>query len=214
MRYLLTPLFASFAVVGWCGDFWDQKPPVEWSDTECARLLSDSPWAKPVKASNELSGKLHAGASLNGGLSVGMGSRRNSDTNPEFTVTVRWESAQPIREASRRTSLGKPDRTYIISVTGLPIGADTVEPGNRPWTRVEERLRELTKITLKGGDELHPFLVVAGQEENVIYFYFSGEDAAISATTKEIGFVTQSGPLVFETKFVTKQMKYRGRAAL
>ncbi len=29
-------------------DFWDAKPPDRWSDDEIARLLTDSPWARPA----------------------------------------------------------------------------------------------------------------------------------------------------------------------
>jgi hypothetical protein len=29
-------------------EFWDAKPPAQWSDDEIARLLSDSPWARPA----------------------------------------------------------------------------------------------------------------------------------------------------------------------
>jgi hypothetical protein len=31
-------------------DFWNKKPPADWTDEEIDRLISKSPWAKPVKA--------------------------------------------------------------------------------------------------------------------------------------------------------------------
>jgi hypothetical protein len=31
-------------------DFWNKKAPADWSDEEIDRLISKSPWAKPVKA--------------------------------------------------------------------------------------------------------------------------------------------------------------------
>src|SRR5437899_5396938 len=32
------------------GDFWDKKPPADWTSEEIDRLLTKSPWAKEVNA--------------------------------------------------------------------------------------------------------------------------------------------------------------------
>ena len=31
-------------------DFWNKKPPADWTNEEIDRLISKSPWAKPAKA--------------------------------------------------------------------------------------------------------------------------------------------------------------------
>jgi hypothetical protein len=59
-EYLLTRrrvfLLAGAGVASWLPlgaatvDFWNKKPPADWSTEEIDRLITKSPWAKPVKA--------------------------------------------------------------------------------------------------------------------------------------------------------------------
>jgi hypothetical protein len=52
-------------------DFWNKKPPAEWTAEEIDRLLTDSPWAKPVTA--EYSGETEAPSGGRGGAPPGSG---------------------------------------------------------------------------------------------------------------------------------------------
>jgi hypothetical protein len=121
------------------GDFWNRKPPSDWSDEEIRQLRTKSPWAKKLRVemggsangpssmdhdgSTGTFGGMH-GADSNGisvsrrGAASGMGTNPGGPQAPE--VTVRWESAKPMLEA---TGLQLPtvfENQYAISVTDLP----------------------------------------------------------------------------------------------
>jgi hypothetical protein len=99
-------------------DFWDKKPPVEWSGDEIDRLVTHSPWAKQVNAEFKASegDRSHGGGGglrLPGGIGFpgggGMGGGRmgggrgghggHTGSAPQYKGTVRWESAKPVLEA-------------------------------------------------------------------------------------------------------------------
>jgi hypothetical protein len=107
-------------------DFWDKKPPAEWSGDEIDRLITHSPWAKQVSAEFTPSGGegSHGGGGgggmrLPGGIGFpggggGMGGGRmgggrggrgggGSGGAQQYKGTVRWESVKPVQEALKTT---------------------------------------------------------------------------------------------------------------
>src|SRR5947209_4658952 len=57
-------------------EFWDKKPPSEWSSEEIAKLTTKSPWAKQVSAQVAANGGGARGGSGGGGMGgprVGVG---------------------------------------------------------------------------------------------------------------------------------------------
>src|SRR5262245_36251994 len=109
-RTVLLGLLAS------AGDFWNRKPPEQWTPEEIDRLLTKSPWAKQVKAdylanpNDDCSGgrgtwsekpplpRIGRPGGVGGigfpGSGGGGGAPRSMKS--EYEATVRWESAQPI----------------------------------------------------------------------------------------------------------------------
>ncbi|MDQ1469588.1 MAG: hypothetical protein QOJ99_1068 [Bryobacterales bacterium] len=129
-------------------DFWNQKDSSEWSDTERNHILTNSPWARkatvalsgsglsdgdPMGGGGGAMGGRGGGGSMGGGLGGGwgggggdMGGGRGGSPMggvgrgmPKFDVTVRWESAAPIRDAVKETVPAEPD-AYTIGVIGMP----------------------------------------------------------------------------------------------
>src|SRR5579859_2148767 len=108
-------------------DFWLKKPYTEWADKDAARMLQNSPWAHQVTISlggpavpNEGGrgggrqrggggmGEATPGAmdtpNMNGPNSRGSGGRGGGGEmepagTPSIQVTVRWQSALPVRQA-------------------------------------------------------------------------------------------------------------------
>lgn len=74
-------------------DFWVKKDWKQWSQSECAKMLQDSPWTKKwTKGEVTLSAALPGGA----GTSSDGGAGENS---PEMHYYVQLRSATPVREA-------------------------------------------------------------------------------------------------------------------
>ena len=68
--------------------FWEKKDFEKWSQGECQKLLSDSPWAKSYTLSRVLVQTLQEQAAVPGRA-----------TNPQITYLIQFWSARPIRQA-------------------------------------------------------------------------------------------------------------------
>ncbi|HMF75195.1 MAG TPA: hypothetical protein VK604_05995 [Bryobacteraceae bacterium] len=139
-----------FVAAIWAAQPWD-KHPTAWNPADIARLLSNSPWAQvasativdPYDAIEQTDAPLPgakeaglAGPSHGGSWDGGVG-RNRMGRLPSVPVTVRWESALPIREALRLSSSSTPAMDsymlarpaegtavpeYVITVIGLVQG--------------------------------------------------------------------------------------------
>jgi hypothetical protein len=71
-----------------CADFWEKKDYTKWSEKECRKLLSDSPWAKPYILTETVGPR---------------GETRSANSLGQATRTVAYQiqlySALPIRQA-------------------------------------------------------------------------------------------------------------------
>lgn len=140
-------------------DFWDRKPFSEWDEKEVHRMLFNSPWAHPVELSlgsglgrgrgrggapeggvpgAEVSGTagLPGGGGGRGGGGSWGGSRGPSDggSEPSVTLTIRFHSALPVKQAIAKTRFGsevlssaeaaklvsREERYYLVGVAGVP----------------------------------------------------------------------------------------------
>jgi hypothetical protein len=71
-KALLIGLGSGYIVLGFSpGDFWNDKPPSEWSEKEIERLLTKSPWAKEASPHMNLPGM--SGPDGGGGMPGGRG---------------------------------------------------------------------------------------------------------------------------------------------
>lgn len=73
-------LLASAGVAAWLpldattGDFWNKKAPADWTSQEIDRLITKSPWAKPIKAQYASgAGNSGDGGGYPGGTGTGTG---------------------------------------------------------------------------------------------------------------------------------------------
>lgn len=138
---------------------------------------------------------------------------------PQIKVTVRWESALPVREATGRQI--KDGAAYVISVAGLPAlgnqgGREAGEDEGRRRKEMESRLKEWTRIERKGKEPLVPETVEiedSGQGPMFLLRFLRGAQP-IRAEDKEVTFVTRMGPLEVKAKFALKDMVYQGRLEL
>jgi hypothetical protein len=197
-------------------EFWDEKFPEDWTPAEVQRILNDSPWAQ--KASVNFNGGPGGavGFSRSGAYSPGdQVQYHGSGAEPspgKFHALVRWESAKPLCTAYKRTPDGA-SNFYMLGLTGdFPDVLRT--SGGEDVTAVEDRqatLRTYTKLERKGDIPIYldHIQAIDGGE----MFYFSRMEP-IKEANKEITFSTKMGPFEFKTKFVLKDMLYRGKLEL
>jgi hypothetical protein len=166
-----------------------------------------------------------------GGGTRGADPRGGSSGRQQFHGTVRWESARPIQEALRIGSSEEgtnPDfeKHYVINLLGdMPTvgngrrrgdnsSSDDDDPAQKE--RHIERLKDVTRLEHKDG----PLLLEKVEQGSRIgrpgpgtLFYFSRLDG-ISLDDKQVTFITKLGPVEVRTKFIPKDMLYRGKLAL
>lgn len=115
------------SVAAWAGDVWKDKTYKEWNEAEVNKILSDSPWARPlvVVASWRIGGKALADSAsrrtgdaaspreASGGISKDVtDSVENRETSggdareeTAASFTLRWGSARTTREALARLAV-------------------------------------------------------------------------------------------------------------
>lgn len=91
MKKAAFSLLLSLAVVtALHAQFWQKKPPQEWSKSECQKMLSDSPWTKFRVVSDIMLARTTEPGSIQ---------TPGRDVQPEVRYEVRFLSALPIRQA-------------------------------------------------------------------------------------------------------------------
>jgi hypothetical protein len=127
------------------GEFWETKPPSEWSERQVYALLTDSPWAHQAKVTLALEKPYEHGPPTWKELKVpgsGPGRPEQPVGSPvggigapkpkvprEAQLLIRWSSASPVREALVRYKAGQstapavseePEKFYMIEILGVP----------------------------------------------------------------------------------------------
>ena len=220
-------------------EFWNSKPPSEWSDKELKRLLTNSPWAKEVQPQMNFSGGPNSGTPGGGLPPGGPGGRGMGGPGgggpggpgggggfggpdsppsqfPEIKAEVRWESAAPIRDGSKDQLSRESSDCYVLSISGLPAGGPGgVRRGDASngANEQEGNLKQAASLQRKGKDPIAPARVsISGN--GTMFFYFSCESSAISSEDKEVVFQLRTGPIELKTRFLLKDMIYQGKLAL
>lgn len=145
-------------------------------------------------------------------------------------MTVRWESAEPVREALRRIESPGLEQVeewtkqyYVVSVSGMrrmggrrrPEGEEPPPQDDGRRTRIEERMRASTALKLKGREPILPAKVEMWQSaEGMTTIFLFPRVPAISPQESEISFETMMGPLSVKAKFNPKKMRYGAGSAL
>ncbi|HZU25245.1 MAG TPA: hypothetical protein VFA04_06965, partial [Bryobacteraceae bacterium] len=146
-------------------------------------------------------------------------------------VTVRWESALPIRAALKDPPPESTTGNYVISVSGLPERIPSMRPSDnddnqqtdddsdaadqKRLERVLERLKETAILEPKSGSTLHASKVVRQPSSNGSFlFIFDRGEEPITENEKEVTFSTRMGPIEVKAKFNLKDMKYKGGLAV
>jgi hypothetical protein len=230
---------------------WD-KDPTEWSKAEIARLLTNSPWAQETSATivdpydaieptnAPLPGAKEAGIagpSIGPRWDGGVG-RNRMGRLPSVPVTVRWDSALPLREALRLSSSAPAAEAeaetaspYVITVIGLvragkyraegklnpeisrSDGADRNDPDPGNPEEVLEAFMQYSRLRASGIPELRPNNVKLDPATGAVHIFFP-RTRPFGRHQKEVLFSTHFGSLNVLTKFRLNSMMCRGRLEL
>lgn len=231
-------------------DFWNEKEASGWSDSERERLLSNSPWAKKATPSmgaggdgapgfgGSPGGGFPGGGGPPGGGGMGRGGPPGGAGDigggpgggvPDFQMTVRWESAEPIRMASKEPVSDDPD-SYLISLSGVGgrgrRSGGQRDNGQQPrefgppggfagGDNSPEALAKTAQLEVKGKPPLHPGKVERlDGDQMALLFHFKRAVLPLTPSAKEIVFSVRMGPMDLRVKFSPKEMVYKGQLAV
>ncbi len=175
---------------------WQNKDAGDWNGNETHQVLSESPWSKTARL------------------------------NSASEVTVRWQSALPVRLALSKAAGGHPDAAnmedlgeYVIAVSGIPsrslrlfeaANGQRDKPGG-----IENQLRSSTALWRGGRDPIYPAKVEVSPfgEARVMLFYFPKGDP-IELADKEVEFRLTTARMGLKRKFALRDMTYQGKLQL
>jgi hypothetical protein len=242
-RYVLPVLFALLAAAADDEPPWRSKQIPEWSVEAANQVLFDSPWAKtftPILTAPQESGRRQGGIGrdLEGvgkdavGLALpGIAARRaagsasqgrespagqsaGSSSSEPPKLTLRWESAMPVRTAELKVhDNNAPDvdeSHYAIAVYGIP---DRMIEGD--LQKLGDQLRNEASLKRDGKNDLKPssvkvFEMAAGRV--VLYsFPMSNE---ITRADHRVEFTAKIGRLDLDQSFLPDNMVWQGKLEL
>jgi len=190
-------------------EFWNAKDPSTWTEEEIVILTSKSPWAREavadVKHSDDPTG-----------ISSGQGADSQRGRRiPSVKIIVRWESAQPIRDALRAPLAPDFDGHYVVSVTNLPIAGNrqSGRGGEAPPDDTLDRMQNGATLRVKGKDQGEAGIARRTRIGSVL-FGFSKDYLRLAPEDREIAFSLDTDQFSLRTKFDTKEMIYHGKLAV
>jgi len=244
-------LAAFFLCISAClsaADFWENKPLTEWSDKDIQKLVTNSPWARQAKGvadsptqTSSLDGaagipEAGLGRTSSEGLGAGSSGTLNSPSPfdsatraaaaiPEVSVTVRWLSALPMRQAQMRAKYGKEADSspaakqyleteptyYTLGVAGVPGLYLSAYGGDR----AKELIQKLTTLTMKGKEALRPVAVqFIPNGANIDVLIAFPRTSPITLADQDVDFNGRLGTLGVHYRFRLKEMQVRGKLEL
>lgn len=215
---------------------WKQKTISEWDDHDARQVLAASPWAKSVKLTRvrDLSkferrdgGNMEAGippdtgfisvnwmalASLFDPRTAALAKELAERLQPDLgSVTVRWESALPIREAeSKASEVDAP----ALDANYYAIAIYDITPPFR-WNLANE-LKGLAHLEREKQKDLKPARVEILERDKglVTVVYLFPRSAGIMQKEHTLRFVAQIGRLFVSQFFFPGEMEFMGKQEL
>jgi hypothetical protein len=190
-------------------EFWNAKDPSTWTEDEINALTSKSPWTRAAVASYKGVDDPN-GAASEGGRAGGPG-RQTIPPN----IIVRWESAQPIRDALRAPLPAEFDGHYVLSVTNLPVSIVRTS-GRGVVTTPEdviERLQNGATLEARGKGPVEAGIARRTRIGSFM-FGFSRDSMRLESADRDIVFKLEVAQVSIKTKFDAKEMTYHGKLAV
>jgi hypothetical protein len=210
---------------------WMTKPIQQWNEDDAKQVLTNSPWvryARPALLPELTEDQRREGGQMGGGKGVGLQGvggggvfapaqkpepvRPKAGSGYADALTVRWESAFPVRVAEvKAKEIGAPDwdgEFYAIAVYDVP-GLK----GSNTELNIMKRAAFLKR---EGKKDIKPERVDVLQRPNglaIVVYLFPRSDE-ITKDDKRIRFTAQIARLYLERDFDTSEMAFEGKLQL
>lgn len=228
-KFGLIPLSAVLLTATAFDPSWRDSPVPQWSEEDARQLLADSPWAKKVhldKVRNLSPFERRDGGDWEAGIPSGIGfdelglfaDWRDIEAVEHAyavanlgTVTVRWESALPVRAAVSKIGEasvpGGLDDYYAIAVHDL-------RPPFR-WNLAKE-LRGIAFLKRDNKKDMKPARVLVVPRANGLatLVYLFPRSVEITKKDRSLAFVAQIGRLFISVNFSPEDMRLDGELEL
>ena len=202
-------LMFALALIG-AEQAWKNKQYPEWTEDDAKELLKDSPWVKTVVATLVTSPER---------VTIGRRGRRggHSDTSAVPSakppaLTLRWESALPVREAELKArevaapALDDEDH-YAIAVYGIPRAM--LKDDSKI---VAEDLKRQALIKRDGKRDVKPSSVqILLRDDGPVALYLFPKSAELTWRDHKIEFAAQVPGLKFTQAFSFDDMTLHGK---
>jgi hypothetical protein len=208
------------------GQPWKDKKISEWTEADARRVLGSSPWAKTVTpqigsppdlAQRGGRSGVMGGRGRRGGGGYGVGGVDSQGpsimpTEAPPTLTLRWESALPVRagemKAGETEAPSVDEGHYAIAVYGVPRYL-AAESKNLP-----AGLKKHASLKREGKKDIKPDSVeVLERDDGPVYVFLFPRSVEIVASDV-VEFAAQIGRLKFAESFAARDMMCEGKLEL
>jgi hypothetical protein len=233
------PVLLTFAALAADDAPWRSKQIADWSEEDAKQVLTDSPWVKTftptLKAGQD--GGQRSGTGRPGGIGIGgiglgipgMGRRGSgypnsggypgggngdSPSNEAPKVTLRWESAMPVRTAELKThdddAPTLDDHHYAIAVYGVP---DRMLVGET--SKLQDQLKKQAALKRDGKKDFKPSNVeVIDRANGRVVVYLFPMTNEITKGDRRVEFDATIGRLEVTQSFFTDEMVWQDKLEL
>jgi hypothetical protein len=208
-------------VYAFATEFWNTNSSSAWTDDEIRQLLTKSPWSKHITIEVE-DGLLRNRTGRRdrvgqGGTLVGSAEDWPVVMSHQVFGTVRWESAQPVRDATNGPLPRQFANYYAISLTGFNLGAPNVSvypDAGDPTNFTKNFLQQIRAASsLKSKGKVATAALVHGAGSAVL-LGFSRRSFQLSLEDESVEFATTIARLSVKAKFDLKEMIYHQTVAI
>jgi hypothetical protein len=208
---------------------WQGKPVSRWTQDDAKQLLTDSPWVKQITPQNirDLSpDERREGGNMEAGIGKGVGLAIFEIWNPQAqadaiarahykptpdAVTIRWESAMPVRAAEQKA--GETAAPQIDDDHYAIVVYDILTPKRY---NLAHELRGISYIKRDNGKTIKPSSVeiLRQPDGKATLVYYFPRRVEITKKDGRLEFVAQIGRLFISQFFYTFQMQFQGQLEL
>jgi hypothetical protein len=218
---------------------WKTKPTPDWTEEDARQILTESPWAKAVKgmiSRRQTEDERREGGNMGQQHGVGYDGIDDKRSAPQLPssildalkpgdnsvhpstqfvrLTLRWESALPIRVAELKSRIVEPPTLdgdgYSVAVYGVPGAAYKGDPKT-----LGDPLKKLAALRREGKRDVRPSSVeVFQRNDGLVIVYLFPLSAEITTGDQHVEFVAQIGRIGIAQSFDVAEMQFQGRLEL
>jgi hypothetical protein len=223
-------------VLLWAADpTWKTKPTSSWTEEDAKQVLSDSPWAKIVKATiirKQSEDERRAGGNMGDATGIGYDGLQKEKVNvpksimdlikpepkapprPQLPVLVRWESALAVRMAEFKGGTFEPPTLegdgYKVAVYGIPTANVKGDP-----KVLGQPLKDNAFLRREGKNDVKPISVeVFQREDSMVAVYLFPFSAEINRKDTFVEFGALIGRISVTQSFNVQAMQFDGKLDL